>query len=324
MNKHSLIVLSIIAALLIGSIIFLKKRCATKPAAHGTGFKIGIIQTASHPALDAVRNGFIERVKGQIGNDVEFVINNAQASVNSAHVIAQRYHVDPTIQAIFAIATPAAQAAVQAEQEKPIIIAAVTDPKAAGLLNNNNVTGCSDAISAVDQVMSLLDLLGNNKSVGLLFNTAEINSVTAIQKLHKELKYIGVTTFDAGITSEADIAHAVTAALNKADILFAPTDNTVASAIDLVASLALRAKKPLIVSDTMLLKHGALAAEGIDYHEHGKLAGNIILQVLVDKKAPSCLPIEYSDVHLMINKKIADQLGITIPNYVEGKVTIVE
>src|SRR5690242_20351632 len=81
---------------------------------------IGILQTASHPALDATRQGFVDSIKNTIKN-VEFIIYNGEGSISQLHTMAHSFHINKNIDAIFAIATPAAQAIVHTEKEKPII-----------------------------------------------------------------------------------------------------------------------------------------------------------------------------------------------------------
>src|SRR5258708_16922137 len=71
--------------------------------------KIGILQTASHPALDAAREGFIDTLNAHLGNNVEYVVYNAQGSIVTAHTIAEHLHADDSINAVYAIATPTLQ-----------------------------------------------------------------------------------------------------------------------------------------------------------------------------------------------------------------------
>src|SRR5436190_7684961 len=106
-------------------------------------YTIGILQTASHPALDAARQGFIDEIQSQVNDKVNFVINNGQGSISTIHTIAQQFHAKQDIDGIFAIATPAVQAMVSIEKEKPICIAAVSVTPAL-FLSEKNVCGVSD------------------------------------------------------------------------------------------------------------------------------------------------------------------------------------
>ena len=306
-----IIKISILLALICSSFIIFKKQC-TPPNAR---WRIGILQTASHPALDAVREGFIEQLQEELHHDVQCIIQNAEGNISHAHAIAQRFHADKTIDGIFTIATPATQAQASIETKKPIFFAAVTDPHALGFVHpTTNICGASDMIDVEKEIDLLVNLVPHAKKVGLIFNTAEVNSIILISKMKNELQKRNLTPLDFGVTSEADIPAAIEVACRKTDALLAPTDNTIASTIDLIASIALKHKKPLIVSDNLLVSHGALAASGVDYKESGRQAARLAYAVLVDGKKPFELPIAQPQSNIvLINKKTLGILGLTIP-----------
>ena len=112
----------------------------------------------------------------------------------------------------------------------------------------------------------------------------------------------------------------------RSDVILAPTDNTVASSISLIVAITNKHNKPLIVSDNMLVKFGALAARGLDYNKSGKQAASIAYKVLVEKvKKPYELPIEQvKNEQIFINQKTLTSLGLSIPEAMRTFVTLVE
>jgi len=114
--------------------------------------EIGITQIVEHPALDSARQGFVDALasKGfKDGENIRIDFQNAQGDIPTAQTIAQNFASNKK-DMIFAIATPAAQAAFNATKDIPILITAVTDPVDAGLAKSldkpgTNVTGTSDA-----------------------------------------------------------------------------------------------------------------------------------------------------------------------------------
>ena len=321
MKKIALIIVSTI--ILISGLMIIRQ--IRKPA-NLKAYTIGILQTASHPALDAVRDGFIDEIHQTFGDTVNVIVQNAQGSIADAHALAQQFHANSAYSGFFAIATPAAQAMATVEKTKPIIIAAVTDPNALGLINpTTNVCGTKDMIDVPGQVTMLKQLVPDAKVIGLLYNSGEINSTTLAQQMRQELKKHGLTSIDFAVSSEADIPAMIELASRKADVILAPTDNTVASTISLIASMANKYKKPLIVSDNMLVKFGALAARGVDYKESGKQAARIAYEVIVEGKKPYELPIEPAKTdRIFINKKTLSLLGLSIPKNMQKNVTLVE
>lgn len=289
-------------------------------------YTIGIVQTASHPALDAARDGFMAVIKQEVGDKIGFVVHNGQGTISTIHTIAQQFHAKRDIDAIFAIATPAAQAVVSVEKEKPVIVAAVTVSPELGIsFNESNVCGASDMIDVRKEVEAMQALLPDTvKTVGIIFCTAEVNSVAMSQIMVTELERAGYVPTLVGVTSEADIESALLSAARKVDAFLAPTDNVVANAISLIADIAQKVNKPLIVSDNMLVQYGALMARGVDYYESGKQAGAIALQVLMEHKKPSDLPIvRANNREIFVNKQVLEQLGLTISDAIAQDVVLV-
>ncbi len=322
-NKH--IFLSLLGVLALIGLWMIGVRKKEGVSKEGVLCTIGILQAASHPALDAVRQGFIDEIKSQVGDKVNFVVNNGQGSISTIHAMAQQFHAKQEINGVFAIATPAAQAMASVEKERPICIAAVSlTPATQQFLSEKNICGTSDMIDVRAEVEAMKALLPYVQTVGILFSTAEINSVAMSEIMVKELEKIGLASQLIGITSEADIEPALMSALRKVDVVLAPTDNMVANAIALVSDLINKAGKPLVVSDNMLVKYGALMARGVDYYESGKQAGKIALQVFVQGKKPHELSIVKAKTkEIFVNKEVARALGVVIPDSIKGDVVLV-
>lgn len=311
-NNRTIITFAIITSLVIGAII-LKKTINRSQATHK--WNIAIIQTASHPALDAARDGFINSLQEKLGKDIGFTIRNGESSINTLYAIAQQFHARQDLDAIYAIATPAAQAMASVEKEKPVIIAAVTVSPELGInFDGDNICGVSDMINVRSEVEAMRQLLPNIQTVGIIFNTAETNAVATAKVMFTELEHAGYTPINIGISSESDIEPAIMSALRKVDALIAPTDNTIANSITLISNLTSKVEKPLIVSDNMLVKYGPLMARGVDYYKAGVDAAHIALQLLINHKKPYELPILGADSkNIFINMQTAHALNVEIP-----------
>lgn len=320
--KHVVLIVTVCIGIGIGFIGLRRGAFERKVDYLGT---IGILQTASHPALDAVRNGFIEKIEERVGDKIDFVIRNGQGSIANIHAIAQQFHAKNDIDGVFAIATPAAQAIVSVETKKPVCIAAVSvTPDLQQLFSQTNVFGASDMVNVHAQVDAIKALLPDVEKVGILYCTAEINSVAMADSMLKELEMRGYDSLLIGVTSEIDIEPALMSALRKVDIVFAPTDNMVANTISLIVDLTQKANKPLVVSDNMLVQYGALMARGIDYYESGRQAADLVLQIFVDGKKPDDLSIVSPDTkEIYVNKEVAERFNIIIPDSIVRDVVLV-
>ena len=290
--------------------------------------KIGIIQMVEHPSLDTIREACIAKLEtlGYVeGENLEIDYQNGQGDATNLKTISQQF-VANGYDLIIAITTPAAQAVVGETSEIPIVFAACTDPIAAGLVENlgmpgGNVTGTSDAVSA-EQIMELgLQLTPGIKTIGALYNAGETNSVSVIDDLKEYAAANGMTVVDATVTASSEVQTAVTALVGKVDAVFSPIDNTVASAMPVVAKVAKEAKLPVYVSADSMVNDGGLATYGINYTILGEETANMVAEVLSGTN-PGDIPVmTMTDMNVYINQETADALGIIISEELKAKAT---
>lgn len=301
---------------------------AEKSSDSGKVYTIGINQLVQHGALDAAKEGFIEGLKEkgyEEGKNIKFDYQNAQGDVSIAQTISQQF-VNGKVDMIFAIATPAVQAAYNATKDIPIVFTAVTDPVAAEVAKDwkssgNNVTGTSDMVPMDQQLELLTSLVPDVKTIGVLYNTSEANSLIQVEDLKKEAEKININVKEISVTNVNEIDQNLSAALSSIDALYAPTDNTVASAYDLVGNRAVKQGVPILCAEEAGVSKGGLCSIGIDYFKLGKEAGYKAAEIL-DGKKPSDIEITtLSDMSISINTDVAEKLNITIPEEVNNKAT---
>jgi putative ABC transport system substrate-binding protein len=304
---------------LVAPRILLKKKSTAS-------YTVAILQTASHPALDAARQGLVDELNAKLGNDVEYIIHNAQGSVANMHLIAQQLQTNKKINAIYAIATPALQAIAGIEKVKPILMSAVTDPYSLGIMQtNSNICGVTDMINMEKEIEMLHLLMPEAKTAALLYSSAEVNSLKQAQLIKEQLIKYGIEPMDISVIQESDVPNAINLACRKADVIIAPSDNIIASSMELVASTALAHKKPLIACYNQAVNQGALASRGVDYYECGKQIAQYAYQIIKQSIKPSEIGIiKPASDKIYINKKTLEALGLKIPGTLEDSVTIIE
>ena len=283
--------------------------------------KIGIIQLVEHPALDQAYQGFVDGLKEagyEEGKNVSFDYQNAQGEQANCITIAQKFLNDKS-DLILAIATPAAQAAANLIKDIPILVTAVTDPETAKLVEKNdapngNVSGTSN-LTPVDEQMELLKkLVPNVKTVALMYNSSEQNSKFQIDMAKIKLDEMGISYIEATVTNPNDIQQVVQSIIGKAEAVYIPTDNMLASGMANVISVTEPAKIPVICGEVDMLKSGGLATYGISHYELGKLTSKQAVRILKGEASTATMPIEYLQTPtLSINTNAAQKLGITIP-----------
>lgn len=272
--------------------------------------EIGVTQIMEHPALDSARVGFEKALKDNGYGDVKIDYQNAQGDFGTAQMIANSF-VQSKKDLIYAISTPSAQAAYNVTKEIPILITAVTDVKAAGLIGEN-ITGTSDATSIYKQLETITKILPKAKKVGIIYNTSEQNSQVQVASAKEESKKLGLEIVEVGVTNVNDMAMGLDSLLDKVDVLYTPTDNLVVSATPLVLDKANRKNVPVVGCIEDQVAQGALITDTIDYEKLGYQTGEMALRVLKGED-PKNMPVEtLKNTQLIVNKKAAEKYGIDL------------
>lgn len=272
--------------------------------------EIGVTQIMEHPALDSARVGFEKALKDNGYGDVKIDYQNAQGDFGTVQMIANSF-AQGKKDLIYAISTPSAQAAYNVTKKIPIVITAVTDVKAAGLVGDN-ITGTSDATSIYKQLETITKILPNAKKVGIIYNTSEQNSQVQVASAKEESKKLGLEIIETGVTNVNDMAMGLDSLLDKVDVLYTPTDNLVVSATPLVLDKANRKNVPVVGCIEDQVAQGALITDTIDYEKLGYQTGEMAIRVLKGEE-PKNMPVEtLKNTQLIVNKKAAEKYGIDL------------
>ena len=275
-------------------------------------FNVGIVQLVEHPALDAANKGFVD------GEKVKYDKQNAQADQSNLQNIAQRF-VTNKVDLICAIATPSAQTVANATKDIPIVGTAITDYKSAKLVKDDakpgtNVTGTNDMNPIKEQVELLKQLVPGAKTMGIIYNSSEVNSQIQADLAKAAAEKLGIATEIATISTVNDIQQAANSLAGKVQAMYIPTDNVMASAMPTLTAITNEKKIPVICGEANMVKQGALATLGIDYYELGKQTGDMAADILEGKGKPAEMPIQaQKKFETYINKQNVEQLGIQVP-----------
>ena len=280
---------------------------------------VGITAIVDHPALDSVRKGVQDELKAlgwEEGKNLKLSYQSAQGNTGTAGQIARKFAGDK-VDAIVAIATPSAQAAVAATKNVPVVFTAVTDPVAAKLVKDwkasgTNVTGVSDMLPLAAQMDLLLKVKPDAKRIGYVFSPGEVNSTIVLKELKTELKKRGMTVVEAAAPRTVDIPSAAKSLVGKVDVIYTTTDNNVVSAYESMVRVAEEAKLPLVAADTDSVKRGAVAALGMNYYDLGRQTGKVVDRILKGTK-PGAIPTEVgAKMSLVVNPGAGQKQGVKL------------
>jgi putative ABC transport system substrate-binding protein len=294
--------------------------------------KVAVTAIVEHPALDAARDGVKEGLAAEgftDGKEIDFIYQSAQGQPATAAQIAKQF-VGDAVTIIVPISTPSAQAALAATRDIPIVFTAVTDPVAAELVPSlkapgGNITGISDMSPMADHVALIKEITPNVKTLGVLFNPGEANSVSLVNRLKEVAGPAGLTIVEAPVTKSADVQAAARGLVGNVDAMYVPTDNTVVSALEAAIAVAEENDIPFYSGDTDSVNRGTLASIGFNYFDVGVETGKLVARVLKGEK-PGDIDVTFaSGTDLFVNKAAAEKMGVTIPGAVLARAnTVVE
>lgn len=282
---------------------------------------VAVGQIVEHPALDTLRNSLKEELKQQgyvEGKNLEWTYENAQGSPTTAVQIGHRL-VSKGPNVIVTLSTPMTQAVVASTTEIPIVFGAVSDPVAAKLTGQNNVTGLTDFVPAQEQIDMVKAIVPHLKSIGVIFNAGEANSQKQVQEIKAVAEKQGIKVMEATVSKSSEVSSAAKTLIGRVEAILLPTDNTVISALESIIKIGTHNKIPVFGSDVDIVDRGAVAAYGVDWKISGIALAKIVTSIL--KGTPvNEIPIQDpQDLRLYINLKAAELMGVSIPEPLKKK-----
>lgn len=283
-------------------------------------YTIGICQLMEHEALDAATKGFKDTLTKKLGKDnVEFDEQNAQGESTNCSTIFNGF-VTSNVDLILANATGALQAATQATADIPILGTSVSDYATALNIKDwkgktgTNVSGTSD-LAPIDQQEAILkEIIPNAKKVGILYCSSEPNSAYQSKLMQEALKKDGIAYKEYTAADSNEIQSVTTTACDECDVLYVPTDNTMASSVNTIKNVAIPAGIPMIAGEKGICAAG-VATLSIDYYNLGCQTGEMAYDILKNKKKAGDMEVQFAKkLTKMYNAENAKALNITIPD----------
>ena len=291
----------------------------------GKVYNIGICQLVQHEALDAATQGFKDALTEKLGEEnVKFDEQNASGDSANCTTIVSGF-VSTGVDLILANATAPLQAAAQATADIPVLGTSVTDYATALDISDwtgtvgNNISGTSDLAPLDQQAAMIHEMFPDAKTVGLLYCSAEPNSVYQCDVIEGYLTEMGFETTRYAFTDTNDVTSVTQAAAAASDVIYIPTDNTAASNTEAIANVVIPEKVPVVAGEEGICKGCGVATLSISYYDLGYKTGEMAAEILADGADVSTMPVEFApNVTKKYNAANCEALGITPPDGYEA------
>lgn len=286
----------------------------------GDTYNVGVCQLVQHDALDAATQGFQDALTEKLGDKVSFDLQNASGDSPTCATIVNQF-VSNNVDLILANATAPLQAAAAATNEIPILGTSITDYATALQIDSwtgttgVNISGTSDCAPLTEQADMLHELFPDAKTIGMLYCSAEPNSAYQVGVVKGALEGMGYTCKEYTFADSNDIASVATSATSECDVIYIPTDNSAASATEVINNVCLPAGIPIIAGEEGICKGCGVATLSISYYDIGYQTGLMAYEILVNGADVSTMEIQFApNVTKKYNADLCSQLNITVPD----------
>ena len=293
----------------------------TLHAPPGKKYKIGLAYFAPEPGAESCMKGLFDGLKKmgfEKGRNLTVQEAHANGEIPNITPIMQNFD-NSGVDLIVAMTTPCLTAACTTVKHKPVVFTYVYDPIAAGAGKTMedhlpNITGVGSFPPVEDTIKAIQQIVPGVKSVGTLYNSSEANSRKVVSVARDLFRKHGIKLVEIAITNTSEVYQAAqTLASRDIQAFWITGDNTALQAFSGIAKVAAQERLPLIINDPEFTDQGAVMAVGIGWYETGLAASKRVAQVLLGQD-PKGLPFENVAVRkLVVNPKVAKQLGITFP-----------
>jgi putative ABC transport system substrate-binding protein len=294
--------------------------------------RVAISTIVEVPALVETKEGIIQALAARgftDGKNFSIDYQNANGAMPTQQQIAKKF-VGDAPDVIVAITTPTAQAMASATKTIPIVFATVTDPIKAKLIagyakTGTNITGVSDAAPLPSQIDLMLEILPKMKKVGFIYNPGLDNAVSTLETLRGLLKAKGIEIVESPSPTTNEVILATKKLVGKVDAIYVPNDTTVVSALETIVKVGQETQTPVFAGETGAVVRGVIGSVGLDYVAIGKVAGNMVADILGGKKAGDIEPVLayklLTNFQVAINRGSAQKMGVTVPESVIKRAT---
>lgn len=217
---------------------------------------------------------------------------------------------------ILAYGAPAAISAMKESEGIPVVAVDIyaTDQPAKGMC------GVSSRVPMITLLKTLQEIRPYRR-IGILYTSREAGSQRQADDIKINALQLGVSVVEGNFTSSATLEAGLSTFIERVDVLIATESSIVCRNFDRIISLARKHNKPVAATMPDAAEKGALVSLEISPQEQGHLAAEIAVRILEGANPEHLSLLTPRRVELIVNLRIARDMGINLPFTVLGKAT---
>lgn len=299
----ALLLICAAAAVLLWSDRHSRQHGQPNPQAITSRIPVALLQHSSNPLLDETRQGVLDGLAEhgyRDGAEIAITTYNPEGDLPTGNLMAQKIAGGGYRLAV-SISTVMLQALANANKagKVPHVFGAVTSPVAAGvgvkaldgLDKPGHLVGIATPQPVADIFRLARQLNPGLKTVGVVWNPAEVNSEVCTKAARAVAAELGLTLLEAPVEQTKDVREAAESLVARgAEAFWTGGDVTVNNAVDSLIGVARAARVPVFSNIAGHAKRGGLFDLGANYREVGREIGRLAAEVLSGTD-PAKLPV---------------------------------
>jgi putative ABC transport system substrate-binding protein len=249
-------------------------------------------------------------------SSITILYRNAQGDIPTL-TQACDYFISEKVDLIATNATLSTITAVQKTNTIPVCMMVSPSPQNAHLLDANgqapkNLFGVYETLAYIDTSVTLINyFFPNAKHLGVIYNQAEPQSVSALEHIQATCKLLNLKVSVVSVSNSSETQLAIQSLISRGiDCFFAMPDNSIFASFEVIAAACKVKKIPVFTSEAGLVKRGALCAYGADMYAWGYQAGEQAVQYLKSDRKKIPAPMLVNKRIRVFNKKVAEDFKI--------------
>lgn len=276
-------------------------------------YNIGILQLTQN--LDDAVQGF---KSGLAEQDItaHFHYLNADGNVDLLPKLATELSQNK-VDLIFACSTPSALAAINLKGTIPVVFTPVFDPVGCGLIDSmtmpgGKATGVAGMVAASAKMAFIHRLLPKMRTLGILYNTADSNSIVEVENFRK-LRSSGFNILEIPIHKAEDLSNLPDLLPTQIEALFLPIGSVVEDNFPTIAYYTDTIKLPIIASHAPNVSAGAIGGLVANHYQLGRECAEKARKILSGTLAGTIPVTIVQTPEILLNIFTAQNLEIDLP-----------